>query len=186
MRKRQVGLGLCSQLADCPSPQITWQTHHSLAGECFAYQEVTKRPTHMQASGPAGDEDSESAASSSPASEEEGRKPAPKQQAAEPRKGQRGRKRRTEPIVVMKEDGTREEVSPQVYRRLRRCFHPHLDCAGSTPMHDAISTHTFLGCVLEELNLCACIVCALGADLLDCLQAGDKSAVCPPHAPEAG
>ena len=43
---------------------------------------------------------------------------------AEPKKGQRGRKRRTEPIVVTKEDGTREEVSPQVYRRLRRCLRP--------------------------------------------------------------
>ena len=32
----------------------------------------------------------------------------------------RGRKRRTEPILVEREDGTKEEVSPQVYRRLRR------------------------------------------------------------------
>ena len=70
-----------------------------------------------------GDEDSESDASSFPMSEEEEeQKKAPKQ--AEPKKGQRGRKRRTEPIVVTREDGTREEVSPQVYRRLRRwaCF----------------------------------------------------------------
>ena len=75
-----------------------------------------------------GDEDSESDASSSPMSEEE-REPkkasASKQGSGaaagtEPKKGQRGRKRRTEPIVVTKEDGTREEVSPQVYRRLRR------------------------------------------------------------------
>ena len=50
--------------------------------------------------------------------EEEEQKKAPKQN--EPKKGQRGRKRRTEPIVVTREDGTREEVSPQVYRRLRR------------------------------------------------------------------
>ena len=53
---------------------------------------------------------------------EEEEKAAAKQ--AEPKKGQRGRKRRTEPIVVTKEDGTREEVSPQVYRRLRRCPRP--------------------------------------------------------------
>ena len=53
--------------------------------------------------------------------EEEEQKKAPKQ--AEPKKGQRGRKRRTEPIVVTREDGTREEVSPQVYRRLRRYAH---------------------------------------------------------------
>ena len=66
-----------------------------------------------------GDEDSESDASSFPMSEEEEeQRKAPKQ--AEPKKGQRGRKRRTEPIVVTREDGTREEVSPQVYRRLRR------------------------------------------------------------------
>ena len=67
-----------------------------------------------------GDEDSESDASSFPMSEEEEKKATTKQ--AEPKKGQRGRKRRTEPIVVTKEDGTREEVSPQVYRRLRRCL----------------------------------------------------------------
>jgi len=66
-----------------------------------------------------GDEDSESDASSFPMSEEEDKTATTKQ--AEPKKGQRGRKRRTEPIVVTKEDGTREEVSPQVYRRLRRC-----------------------------------------------------------------
>ena len=71
-----------------------------------------------------GDEDSESDASSFPMSEEEERKATAKQ--AEPKKGQRGRKRRTEPIVVTKEDGTREEVSPQVYRRLRRCPSPSL------------------------------------------------------------
>ena len=65
-----------------------------------------------------GEEDSESDASSFPMSEEEDKKATAKQ--AEPKKGQRGRKRRTEPIVVTKEDGTREEVSPQVYRRLRR------------------------------------------------------------------
>ena len=53
--------------------------------------------------------------------EEEEQKKAPKQ--TEPKKGQRGRKRRTEPIVVTREDGTREEVSPQVYRRLRRWVH---------------------------------------------------------------
>lgn len=53
--------------------------------------------------------------------EEEEQKKAPKQ--TEPKKGQRGRKRRTEPIVVTREDGTREEVSPQVYRRLRRWAH---------------------------------------------------------------
>ena len=53
--------------------------------------------------------------------EEEEQKKAPKQ--AEPKKGQRGRKRRTEPVVVTREDGTREEVSPQVYRRLRRWAH---------------------------------------------------------------
>ena len=68
-----------------------------------------------------GDEDSESDASSFPMSEED-EKATTKQ--AEPKKGQRGRKRRTEPIVVTKEDGTREEVSPQVYRRLRRCLRP--------------------------------------------------------------
>ncbi len=87
-----------------------------------------------------GDEDSDSDASSSPASEEEGRKAAPKQQATEPRKGQRGRKRRTEPIVVMKEDGTREEVSPQVYRRLRRCVSSQLNALRScyTRMHGAM------------------------------------------------
>ncbi|EIE24173.1 hypothetical protein COCSUDRAFT_62685 [Coccomyxa subellipsoidea C-169] len=58
--------------------------------------------------------ESESDASSVPKSEEE------KRNSAEPKKSQRGRKRRTEPIVVEKEDGTKEEVSPQVYRRLRR------------------------------------------------------------------
>ena len=75
-----------------------------------------------------GDEDSESDASSFPMSEEEEKKATAKQ--AEPKKGQRGRKRRTEPIVVTKEDGTREEVSPQVYRRLRRCAKP-----SSTKLH---------------------------------------------------
>ncbi len=39
---------------------------------------------------------------------------------ATPAPKQRGRKRRTEPILVEREDGTKEEVSPQVYRRLRR------------------------------------------------------------------
>lgn len=77
-----------------------------------------------------GDEDSESDASSFPMSEEEERKATVKQ--AEPKKGQRGRKRRTEPIVVTKEDGTREEVSPQVYRRLRRCPSPP-PCASCRP-----------------------------------------------------
>jgi len=71
-----------------------------------------------------GDEDSESDASSFPMSEEEDKTATTKQ--AEPKKGQRGRKRRTEPIVVTKEDGTREEVSPQVYRRLRRCLKSHM------------------------------------------------------------
>jgi hypothetical protein len=37
-----------------------------------------------------------------------------------PKKPQRGRKRRTEPVVIEREDGTKEEVSPQDWRRLRR------------------------------------------------------------------
>lgn len=59
--------------------------------------------------------ESDTDASSAPKSGEE-----KKQDPAEPKKSQRGRKRRTEPILVEKEDGTKEEVSPQVYRRLRR------------------------------------------------------------------
>ncbi|CAL5227844.1 g10876 [Coccomyxa viridis] len=84
------------------------------------YRSLRKRPNlnYAQAADDPGDEDSESDASSFPMSEEEEKKATTKQ--AEPKKGQRGRKRRTEPIVVTKEDGTREEVSPQVYRRLRR------------------------------------------------------------------
>ena len=108
------------QLADCPTSHIVWQAQYLLAGEP---PHVKCNKTSNSSAGNSlslGDEDSESDASSSSASEEEGKKAAPKQQATEPRKGQRGRKRRTEPIVVMKEDGTREEVSPQVYRRLRR------------------------------------------------------------------
>ena len=60
--------------------------------------------------------ESDTDASSAPKSGEEEKM----QDPGEPKKSQRGRKRRTEPILVEKEDGTKEEVSPQVYRRLRR------------------------------------------------------------------
>ena len=108
------------QLAECPTP-ILFGKHNIYWQVTSACQDATSHPTESARNSLSlGDEDSESDASSSSASEEEGKKAAPKQQATEPRKGQRGRKRRTEPIVVTKEDGTREEVSPQVYRRLRR------------------------------------------------------------------
>ncbi|KAK9906718.1 hypothetical protein WJX75_006718 [Coccomyxa subellipsoidea] len=67
------------------------------------------QPNYAQAAG-----ESESDATSASKSEEDRRN------SAEQKKSQRGRKRRTEPIVVEREDGTKEEVSPQVYRRLRR------------------------------------------------------------------
>ncbi|CAL8462280.1 g1811 [Coccomyxa elongata] len=76
------------------------------------FRSLRRRPqlNYAQAAG-----ESDTDASSAPKSGEE-----QKQDPAEPKKSQRGRKRRTEPILVEKEDGTKEEVSPQVYRRLRR------------------------------------------------------------------
>ena len=118
-----------------------------------------------------GDEDSESDASSFPMSEEEEKK-ATKQ--AEPKKGQRGRKRRTEPIVVTKEDGTREEVSPQVYRRLRRCL--------KSPPYDRTCTHTSMHTSVVHLYIVHALMHAAYPGMLLslitvlCLQGGMLSA----------
>ena len=119
-----------------------------------------------------GDEDSESDASSFPMSEEEDKTATTKQ--AEPKKGQRGRKRRTEPIVVTKEDGTREEVSPQVYRRLRRCL--------KSPPYDRTCTHTSMHTSVVHLYIVHALMHAAYPGMLLslitvlCLQGGMLSA----------
>ena len=68
-------------------------------------------------------EESERAAAAAPGLSGADGQPAPAASTpalATPGPKPRGRKRRTEPILVEREDGTKEEVSPQVYRRLRR------------------------------------------------------------------
>ena len=69
--------------------------------------------------------ESDSDASSAPRTEDEekhqeGGAEGEEEEEEVPKKPQRGRKRRTEPVVIEREDGTKEEVSPQDWRRLRR------------------------------------------------------------------